>query len=79
MDGEPVPIYEVNTILRGIMVPSGTHEITMDFEPADVRLGRWISNLSLLLIVLGFIPAAVILVRSRLSFPEKRSHREKDQ
>ncbi len=79
VDGEPAPIHEVNTILRGVMIPAGTHEIAMDFEPADVRLGRLISNLSLLLIVLGFIPAAVSMMRSRLSLPEKRFHREKDQ
>ncbi|MBA7630325.1 MAG: YfhO family protein [Calditrichaeota bacterium] len=76
VDGKPAPIHEVNTILRGIMVLAGTHEITMDFEPADVRLGRLISSLSLLLIVLGFIPAAVILVRSRMSRPENKSLRE---
>ena len=79
VDGKPVPIHEVNTILRGVMIPAGTHEITMDFEPMDVRLGRLISNLSLLLIVLGFIPAAVSVIRSRLPLPEKWSHREKDQ
>jgi len=79
VDGKPAPIREVNTVLRGIMVPAGTHEITMDFEPADVRLGRLISNLSLLLIVLGFIPAAVSIMRSRLPLPEKWSHQEKDQ
>jgi len=79
VDGKPAPIREVNTFLRGIMVPAGTHEITMDFEPADVRLGRLISSLSLLLIVLGFIPAAASIMRSRLPLPEKWSHQEKDQ
>ncbi|UCH62341.1 MAG: YfhO family protein [Fidelibacterota bacterium] len=76
VDGESTPIYEVNTILRGIVVPTGTHEIAIDFEPADVRLGRIISNLSLLLIMLGFIPAAVILVRSRMFRHENKSLRE---
>jgi len=79
VDGEPASIHEVNTILRGVMVPAGAHEITLDFEPADVRLGRLISNLSLLLIVLGIIPAAVIEGRSRLSRPAKGSLRAKDQ
>ncbi|MFB0516679.1 MAG: YfhO family protein [Candidatus Neomarinimicrobiota bacterium] len=65
VDGEAVPIHEVNTILRGLEVPAGRHEITMDFEPADYRLGRLISRICLLLIVLGFIPAGIEKVRAR--------------
>ncbi|MCH7521047.1 MAG: YfhO family protein [Candidatus Marinimicrobia bacterium] len=63
--GEPTPIHEVNTILRGVMVPAGTHEVTLDFEPPDVRLGQRISRLALLLIVLGFVPEAVTKLRGR--------------
>lgn len=63
--GEPTPIHEVNTILRGVMVPAGTHEVTLDFEPPDVRQGQWISRLALLLIVFGFIPEAVMKLRHR--------------
>lgn len=66
LEGEPTPIYNVNTILRGVIVPAGTHELTMDFEPKDVRLGRWISNLCLLVIGLGFIPGAVTRLRPLL-------------
>ncbi|UCH11155.1 MAG: YfhO family protein [Fidelibacterota bacterium] len=66
VDQEPVPIRAVNTILRGVQVPAGQHEITMDFEPADWRWGRLISQLSLLAVVLGFIPAAIVRARKRL-------------
>ena len=66
LEGEPIPIYNVNAILRGVIVPVGTHELTMDFEPKDVRLGRWISNLCLLVIGLGFIPGAVTRLRPML-------------
>ena len=63
--GEPIPIHEVNTILRGVMVPAGTHEVTLDFEPRDVRQGQLISRLALLLIVLGFVPGAVTKLGGR--------------
>ncbi len=66
LEGVTIPIYNVNTILRGVIVPAGTHELTMDFEPNDVRQGRWISNLCLLVIGLGFIPGAVTRLRPRL-------------
>ena len=59
VDGKPVPIREVNTILRGVVVPSGSHDIALDFAPGDYRLGRLLGRVSLLLIVLGFMPAAV--------------------
>ena len=64
VDGKETPIYPVNTILRGVMVPAGSHTVTLDFEPADLRYGRWISRLALLLIILGFMPAAIIRFRS---------------
>jgi uncharacterized membrane protein YfhO len=64
IDGGETPIYPVNTILRGVMVPPGRHTVTLDFEPADLRLGRWISRLALLAVILGFIPAAITRFRS---------------
>ena len=66
VDGEPVPIHEVNTILRGVVVPSGTHDIALDFAPGDYRLGLLLGRLSLLLIGLGFLPGAVREIRKRL-------------
>ncbi|MEQ9103153.1 MAG: hypothetical protein RIE53_00500 [Rhodothermales bacterium] len=60
LDGQPVPIVQVNGLLRGIEVPAGSHELTMQFEPASFTRGRWITALSVmltygLLLVLGFV------------------------
>ncbi len=63
IDGGETPIYPMNTILRGVMVPPGRHTVTLDFEPADLRWGRWISRLALLAVILGFIPAAITRFR----------------
>ncbi|UCD38031.1 MAG: YfhO family protein [Fidelibacterota bacterium] len=65
IDGKPVDILEVNTIMRGVSVPGGTHEVVMKFRPSDWRWGRLLSRLSLLLVVLGFVPAAVQRIRTR--------------
>ena len=54
IDGEEVPIVEVNGLLRGVMVPVGGQVVTLDFEPLDVRLGRWLARLFTLLVVAGF-------------------------
>jgi hypothetical protein len=65
VDQELVPIHEVNTILRGVQVPAGAQEITLDFEPSDWRWGRLISQLSLLIVALGFVPAVILKIRRR--------------
>jgi hypothetical protein len=33
LDGKPVPIYIADAAFRGIMLPAGTHRLTMDFRP----------------------------------------------
>ena len=58
INGKETEIYEVNSILRGILIPSGSNEISFVFNPKDVKLGSFISSLSfaisLLFIVIGF-------------------------
>lgn len=39
LDGNPVPHYKVNYMLRAVVVPPGKHEITFLFEPKVVRNG----------------------------------------
>lgn len=67
IDGEPIGIHEVNTVLRGIMVPAGVHEVVMTFRPFDRRLGSIISRISLLLILLGLAPGAIFKGRKILA------------
>ena len=47
-------IIEVNNFLRGLLVPNGQKEITLRFNPPDIKLGSLItysSSLVLLLII----------------------------
>ncbi|MEW6062253.1 MAG: YfhO family protein, partial [Bacteroidota bacterium] len=49
IDGTETPIYRLNYMFRGIIVPKGNHTVTMTFEPEGFYLGK---NLSLLINVL---------------------------
>lgn len=36
IDGEAVPLYRVNYILRAMTIPAGSHDITMTFDPDSI-------------------------------------------
>ena len=65
LGGDRLPIIEVNTILRGVVVPRGSHQLTLDFEPQDVRVGMMISRVALLLILSAFAPALYARARKK--------------
>ena len=52
-------IFAVNTILRGMFIPAGTHHMVMEFVPDDIRYGAfltWGSTVILILFILaGYI------------------------
>lgn len=53
IDGESVPYYRVNYVLRGLEVPAGKHKITFKYDPAVIKTGSSLSLLcyALLLII----------------------------
>lgn len=62
LDGEEVPIYRADYLLRAVPVEAGEHTLEMRFEPRRHRLGLWITGIStvfvygaaLALLVLGW-------------------------
>jgi hypothetical protein len=46
IDGAPAEIFQTNVSLRGVVVPPGTHTITMHFRPLTFYLGVSISLLT---------------------------------
>jgi hypothetical protein len=52
IDDNPVTIYPVNYMLRGLKVPAGQHTIHFRFEPAVVKQGSRITLVSSILLVL---------------------------
>jgi uncharacterized membrane protein YfhO len=54
-NGKEKKIFRTNYIFRGISLEPGKHEIEFVFEPESYEIGKLISLVSLLLVVLGFI------------------------
>jgi hypothetical protein len=52
IDGAEKSYFRTNYILRGMIVPSGTHEITFKFKPASYYAGNSISLASSLIFIL---------------------------
>jgi hypothetical protein len=52
-----VPYFQANYVLRAMVLQEGTYDITFKFEPLSYRLGKQISMVSslLLLIFIGFV------------------------
>jgi uncharacterized membrane protein YfhO len=44
LDGSETPIYRLDYLFRGVVVPAGTHRLEMKFEPRSYAMGK---NLSL--------------------------------
>ncbi|HEY7599121.1 MAG TPA: YfhO family protein, partial [Candidatus Limnocylindrales bacterium] len=55
VDGEEVPIERVDYLLRGVVVPPGTHTVEFTYEPASFRAGWIIAVLGLLAVLAAVI------------------------
>ena len=67
VDGEHVPLYRADYLLRAVPVPAGEHTVEMRYESWTLRLGTAVSLLA------GLILAALVLtrVRGQRNNPEK--------
>lgn len=58
IDGVETPHFRVNYVLRGMLIPAGSHEIRFRFEPASYITGNKISYASsaiYILLILGYL------------------------
>jgi len=69
IDGSETPILRADYAFRAIVVPAGTHTITMDFTDPAFRLGRTISIASYVLIALVLAAGFVVGRRRRAPAP----------
>ncbi len=53
VDGERAPIYRTNAVFRGILVPTGKHQVEMEFRPASLRWGLGLWGMGLWVLILG--------------------------
>ncbi len=66
IDGVEVPIYRANHAFRAVRVPPGEHEVLMVMDPASLRWGRWITAVTLaVLLAIVLMTGAVRLVRRK--------------
>jgi hypothetical protein len=53
IDGEKVPHFRVNYILRGLVLPAGEHTVEFEFHPNSYYMGNKVSLASSLLLILA--------------------------
>jgi hypothetical protein len=52
IDGAETPIYKTNSILRSIVVPAGTHELSFKFDPPMYTAGYLTTNIAWAIVLL---------------------------
>jgi len=62
VDGRPAPILQTNVVLRGVIVPAGSHKIVWSYRVPGLRLGALLSTLGLAALLAW---SAALLIRRR--------------
>lgn len=65
IDGEKGDLLRADYLLRAALIPSGSHEIVMRYEPKIWKVGNAIAFVSSLIIVLGFVAMVVFSIKKR--------------
>jgi hypothetical protein len=52
LDGKPVEIQAKSAVFLDIQIPSGQHELIIEYDPGEVRLGLMVSTCALVLVIL---------------------------
>ncbi|MDR1698567.1 MAG: YfhO family protein, partial [Prevotellaceae bacterium] len=55
VNGEEVPYFRANYVLRAMQTPAGNYEIEFRFEPVSYRVGNWISLVASLVLIGGLL------------------------
>jgi len=71
IDGQEQPLMRANYLLRAAMIPSGEHEIVMEYAPKAWKVGNTVSFASSLIMILGLIGALVYTFRPKKEKAEK--------
>ena len=59
VDGQEQPLLRANYILRAALIPSGEHEIVMEYAPKAYTIGNTVSFVSSLIMILCLIGALI--------------------
>ena len=65
VDGQEQPLLRANYLLRCALIPSGQHDIVMEYAPKAYSVGNTITFISSLIMVLGLIVALVFTFKTK--------------
>ena len=65
IDGQEQPLLRANYLLRAALVPSGEHEIIMEYAPKAYKAGNTVTFASSLIMILGLIGAILFTIKKK--------------
>jgi len=65
IDGEEQPLLRANYLLRAALIPSGNHEIVMEYAPKAWKVGNTIQLISSLIMILGLVAALFFTFKTK--------------
>ena len=65
IDGQEQPLLRANYLLRAALVPSGEHEIVMEYAPKAYKTGNTVTFASSLIMILGLIGAILFTIKKK--------------
>ena len=71
IDGNEAHILRLDYLFRGVIIPPGTHTLTMKFEPTSFYLGKDLSLAMNILVLGGLVVIGIIRIRKKNSLPSK--------
>jgi hypothetical protein len=81
VDGQEVELYRVNSILRGVAVPAGTHSIRMVHDSQTLFMTAVVSGIGWLIVLIGgaaYLLHWLLLQRRRTRHDEELGHDSPD-
>ncbi|MGI4834101.1 MAG: YfhO family protein [Janthinobacterium lividum] len=65
LDGQPVPHFRVDFVLRALQVPAGAHEIKFEFKPKEYAIGNTVSLAASIGVLLAVVAAGAYGFRQK--------------
>lgn len=65
IDGNESKIYPVNYILRGVVIPAGTHDVVMKFEADTYRKSIILAGIGLSLSLILTVVGIILVIKKR--------------
>ncbi len=59
VDGKEAEILQAYHLFRAVQVPSGRHTVVFEYDPLSFKIGLWITSLTILCLVIYFLPRTV--------------------